>query len=80
MTISYSIRIVDEDGNGVEGANVYIEYGGLLGSWDEGYTDENGWVEFDTSQDIISKVYVNDEIVGEDYRVEEGDTFSFTES
>src|SRR6266581_1807325 len=44
MDISYSIRIVDSDGDGVEGVKVAVHY-----PWthDSDYTGGDGWVSFE---------------------------------
>lgn len=78
MDISFSIRVVDEDGNPVEGARVFVAY-----EWthDEDYTDDDGWVEFEKetmlSPTVSATIYVNGEEVGQ-VQIEDGDTFSFT--
>lgn len=78
MEISFSVRVVDDDGDSVEGAKVFIAY---PWTWDEDYTDEDGWVEFEkdlmTSNGVRAKIHVNGDEVGEVF-IEDGDTFSFT--
>src|SRR4051794_331386 len=82
---TFSIRIVDEDGNGVGGIDVYIEHGlGILHSHRE-ETDSDGWAEFPLLKGSISDsltvdvVMVNGVRVNDDYFTpEDGDTFSYT--
>lgn len=76
--INYSVRIVDEDGNGVSGKRVSVHY---QMTHDSDYTDGDGWVEF-TKDNLINpiesaEVYVD----GDPQRsisIRDGDTFSFT--
>jgi uncharacterized GH25 family protein len=78
MDISFSIRVVDEDGNPVENARVTVIYSFTQ---QEDYTDEDGWVEFqrDTmfQTAISATIYVDGEEVGQEL-IEDGDTFSYT--
>jgi len=79
MDVSYSIRIVDSDGDGVEGVRVAVHY-----PWthDSDYTDGDGWVSFEkdvpTGNGVRVEVYVDGERVGNPW-VEDGDTFSYTQ-
>jgi hypothetical protein len=81
---TFSIRVVDDDGDGVSGAKVNIFYASLLCPNDSGSTDSDGWVEFEINSappwgSLISKVAVNDEYVDEDgFNPNDGDTFSYT--
>lgn len=86
MSGTFSIRIVDGDGNGVEGAKVSWQCGHMSGVG-SGYTDDNGWVEFEISEEVflgggaipIRKIWVNGEEVSDEVVFpEDGDTFSFT--
>ncbi|MCF8184561.1 MAG: hypothetical protein K9J43_06255, partial [Polynucleobacter sp.] len=79
--ISFGIRVVDEDGNGVEGAKVFVAY-----PWthDEDYTDEDGWVQFERERTMHGGVnvdiYVNGDQVAEKMWIDEGEyvTYSYT--
>jgi len=80
MDINFSIRVVDEDGEGISGASVAVHY-----DWthDHGYTDEGGWVEFEKDvmmgDGVSVTVYVDGEEEGKVW-AEDGDTFSFTKT
>ncbi|MCE5319178.1 MAG: carboxypeptidase-like regulatory domain-containing protein [Parachlamydia sp.] len=41
-----SVRVIDEDGNGISGTNVFVHYP-HESTHDEGYTDSNGCIDFD---------------------------------
>ena len=73
-----SIRVVDEDGRGVKGARVFMSY---PFTWQEDYTDDDGWVAFSRSGTLYggirTDVFVNSEKVGDDIWLEDGDTRSF---
>lgn len=79
MSIDFGIRVVNEDGDGVEGARVFVSY---PFAHDEEYTDEDGWVQFsrDTTLHggVRADIFVNGEKVGEQVWIEDGCTFSFT--
>lgn len=76
--INFSIRVVDDEGEGVEGIKVFINYGM---THHQDTTDEDGWVEFDKPQILHSvatgEVYIDGVSQG-DYSFENGDTYSFT--
>lgn len=89
--IHFSIRIVDDEGDGIEGVNVKVWY--KFGAWgaipsypDEVETDENGWAHFSKTAPVSKMmdggididVKVRDTTLAEDTRVEDGDTFSYT--
>jgi hypothetical protein len=76
--ITYSIRVVDEDGDGIGSEKVTVLY-----DWtnDSDWTDDEGWVTFEKSNLVRPgasvKVYVRGELLDEIW-VEDGDTFSLT--
>ncbi len=81
---SWSVRVVDEDGNGVRGARVAYQCGLISGVGTE-YTDDDGWVTFDLIRGVmggvtaVERIWVNGEEVRDDaFYPEDGDTFSFT--
>jgi hypothetical protein len=80
---SFSIRVVDEDGNGVSGASVTVHYASLLAGYYSESTDSDGWAEFDIESappwgSLVSKVAVDGRWVDEDgFTPEDGDTFSY---
>ncbi|MEK7509266.1 MAG: hypothetical protein AAB605_00965 [Patescibacteria group bacterium] len=92
--ITFSIRFVDGDGNGVFNADVKAESSGgvLLGIGPShvyhGYTDEDGWAKFEARTDSgavhISHISVSrggfDSLaeIDCDETFEDGDTASFT--
>ncbi|MBI1729324.1 hypothetical protein HYR53_01715 [Candidatus Acetothermia bacterium] len=75
--INFSIRVVDEDGEGVSGKRVTVHYDLTI---DEDYTNDDGWVEFgkDNMLEPSAKaaVYIDSDNVG-DINAYNGDTFSF---
>lgn len=79
--IEFGIRVVDEDGDAVEGAKVFVSY---PFTWSEDYTDEDGWATFERDRTmhggVRADIYVNGEPVAEQVWIDEGDyvTFSFT--
>ena len=77
---TFKIRIVDEDGVGVRGAEVSCHYPLTHQSR---YTDSHGWAEFDVhgglmSFPVVDHLYVNGVEVDTSLRTEDGDTFSYT--
>jgi len=77
MSMSFSVRVVDEDGNPREGVRIYSHYGILHGGHAE-YTDEEGWATFEPSGDYTSvEIMINGDSQGE-YSISDSETFSFT--
>jgi len=78
--MSYSIRVIDSSGNPVAGSTVSVHYIGLIGSYDNGFTDSDGWVSLWVDDDrlIIDKVYVDGEEVSAAGTVYPGYTMSIT--
>lgn len=82
---SFSIRVVDADGNGVSGAKVSYQCGHLSGVGTE-YTDDDGWVTFPIIHETLGSgvipircIWVNGEEVSDEVHYpDDGDTFSFT--
>ena len=76
--INFSIRVVDDEGEGVEGVEVYVNYSMTI---DHQYTDDDGWAEFEKDQFMDSvatgEVIINGVNYGK-YSFEDGDTHSFT--
>lgn len=70
--------IVDDDGQPVKGARVAVHYSLTQ---DQGYTDEDCWIEFEKNimagNGVRATIYVNGEEVGKPW-IEDGETFSFT--
>jgi hypothetical protein len=79
MDIEIGIRVVDEDGEGVQGARVFISY---PFTHQEDYTDEDGWVHFERPETIHggvrADIFVNGEQVADNVWIEGEETFSFT--
>ena len=81
----FSIRVVDDDGDGVRGAKVSYQCGRMSGVGNE-YTDDDGWAEFDIIGETlgpgvipIRKIWINgEEVSDETIYPDDGDTFSFT--
>lgn len=89
--INFSIRIVDDEGDPIEGVTVKVWY--KFGAWgaipwypDENDTDEDGWAQFSKSAPVRKmmgdgidiEVKVKSTVLAEDARVEDGETLSFT--
>lgn len=82
---SFSIRIVDGDGEGVQGVDVTCKYGIISGVQSE-YTDEDGWASFPVVEETTSSwhisvttIWVNSvDMDVESFRPDDGDTMSFT--
>jgi len=81
----FSIRVVDSDGNGIEGAKVSYQCGRMSGVGTE-YTDEDGWASFAIITETLGSgvipiqcIWVNGVEVSDDVIYpDDGDTFSFT--
>lgn len=82
MSWSCSVRVVDDDDEGVSGAKVTL-MGSLLGGYLTEYTDDDGWAEFeidamsDDSDWILDNIYINGEEVSGSVAVSDGETMSF---
>jgi hypothetical protein len=77
MGMTFSVRVVDNDGDPKEGVRVMANFGILHGHLIE-LTDQDGWAEFEPAGDYTSvEIFVDGENQG-DHSVEDGDTFSFT--
>lgn len=80
---SFSIRIVDEDGDGVSGIEVSCHYSGMTHESD--YTDDDGWANFTLYKNVffsgypyLENVYVDGEdVLPETVQPEDGETYSF---
>lgn len=77
---SFSIRVVDDEGNGIEGKKVIVFHHGLMGGHQEEYTDDEGWVTFERYDHTpsITKVYVDGDLVDSDISPDDGETYSYT--
>ena len=79
MDIEFGIRVVNKDGDGVEGARVFVSY---LFTHQEDCTGSDGWVHFTRGSTVYggvrANIFVNGEKVGNQIWVESGDTFSFS--
>lgn len=83
---TFSIRIVDKEGNGVPNVEVECRYYTIPASWHGEYTNEDGWAEFEIAGEYggstpaqIAGVRVKGEVVSDEWwRPEDGDTKSFT--
>ncbi|OHB20138.1 MAG: hypothetical protein A2854_04985 [Parcubacteria group bacterium RIFCSPHIGHO2_01_FULL_56_18] len=80
---SFFIRVVDKDGDPVEGVKIWCKYqAGGVGS---DHTDSDGWAEFkiyhgfSPSSYGIEMIWINDEeVIDEMFFPDDGDKFSFT--
>ena len=77
-TISFAIRVVDEDGSPISGKEVYITQSGFGGSQGQ-YTDEDGWATFEF---YCLRFYGTARVDGEacDIDMSDGETMSITTS
>lgn len=77
MSMTFSVRVVDEDGDPREGIEVHASFGIMHGGLVE-HTDSDGWANFEPSGEYVTvKLFVDGESYGE-HPLEDGDTFSFT--
>lgn len=86
MAVTFSIRFVDEDGNGIFNGNVQIYDTGFFGQTYHGYTDGDGWAEFEISN--VSSISIGEVSISRginhlgtvkcDLTFEDGDTASIT--
>jgi len=76
--INFGIRVVDDEGEGIEGIEVCVNYTMTI---DFETTDEDGWAWFEKDQ-FMDEVAIGDVIIeGTNYgtyRFEDDDTESFT--
>jgi hypothetical protein len=83
MSWSCAIKIVDDDGDAVEGARVLIIGWGFTGGTISEYTDDDGWAEFELdpwNKDSFHAASISvdgDEVCGE-ISIDDGETLSFT--
>jgi hypothetical protein len=79
MIISFGIRIVGEDGNGVKDAEVAVHSNWAI---DNGCTDEDGWVRFEKQtvfgDAIRTTIYVNGELLGDGIWIENENTLVYS--
>lgn len=76
MGTSFSVRVVDSEGEPRSGISVYANFGLMHGGLTE-RTDDNGWAEFEASGDYVTvELFVDGESEG-DHGLEDGETFSF---
>lgn len=77
MSMSFSVRVVNEDGRPRRGIRVYVDFGFANGGRTE-YTDDSGWATFEPSGDYVSaEIFVDGDSQGE-HGITDGETFSFT--
>jgi len=73
------IRVVDQDGDPIEDAKVFVSY---PFTWQEGHTDQDGWVSFTRDgtihNGIRTDVIINGTTAAEGEWFEDGDTRSYT--
>jgi hypothetical protein len=81
---TFSIRIVNENGDPISDAKVQCLYAMNAGA-ETVYTNEDGWGEFPIlgallggSAEVISIIVNDEEVQGERWYPEDGDTLSFT--
>ncbi len=79
MSISFSIRVVKESGSPHVGRKVHITIDSIFRGWLEEFTDEDGWVTFETEdQESCSfSLTVSNEDMG-NFTMEDGETMSVT--
>lgn len=77
MSTSFSVKVVDADGDPQEGVRVYSNFGILHGGHEE-YTNEDGWAEFYASGDFSTVEIILDGDRQGEYGLSDGETYSFT--
>lgn len=81
--LTFSVRVVDQEGNGIEDAVIYAHYHWLRAD-DRERTDEDGWAHFKTnftglvSRGLHTTITVDGEVQADQILVEDGDSFSYT--
>ena len=75
---TFSIRVVDQNGEPMRGIRVGVSWGFWSGGLHE-YTDDNGWVSFDNSDDSLTSAefFIKGDSVGE-HTTYSGETYSFS--
>ena len=77
MGTSFSIRVINDDGDPVGGIDVAASFGIFHGMIEE-TTNDDGWAEFEASGDYVSaELFVDGRSKGE-HALSDGETFSFT--
>lgn len=77
MSMSFSVRVVDQEGSPIEGIKVTADFGIAHGQSSD-YTDSGGWATIDASGDYVTcTIFVRGENQGEQ-AITDGETFSFT--
>jgi hypothetical protein len=77
MSMTFSVKVTDDDGRPVEGVNVTADFGIMNGQADA-YTGYDGWAEIGTSGDYVTcTIFVDGNNQGE-YSVRDGATFSIS--
>lgn len=81
---TFSIRVVDDDGDPVSGIEVTCSYGVVSGLHTE-RTDEDGWATFPIVENAfgfgntpVSHVFIDHEEVHGELNPDDGETYSFT--
>ena len=77
MSMSFAVRVTDDEGRPIEGVNVTADFG-IFNGQANAYTDEDGWAEIETSGDYVTcSIFVGGDNQGE-YSVRDGATLSFS--
>jgi hypothetical protein len=78
MVISFGVRIVDQAGNPVEGADVGVQYPWAI---EHGWTDKDGWVRFEKStafgDSVYTAIYVEGVLRDSGLWIENENTFTY---
>jgi hypothetical protein len=76
----YSIRIVNERGDGLSDKRVHLTFWGTFGgTWEDAFTGEDGWAHFVNCPLHIQYVTVSGTTIeDDDFMMEDGGTRSFT--
>jgi hypothetical protein len=78
MNMAFSVRIVDDGGDGIPHVCVRLEFTPIdRGMSDEEYTDDDGYAEFKGYEEGDVNVYVDGDNYGQ-YYYEEGESITLT--
>lgn len=73
---TFSVRVIYDDGEPASDIKVFVDFG-TFGGHSQGYTDDEGWVEFENHGNRNASFIIDNEEY-EDYDVSDGESYSFT--
>jgi hypothetical protein len=79
MVIRFSVRVVDQAGNPLEGADVAIQY---PWAFEHGWSDKDGWVRFEKTtafgDTVNATIYIEGVLRDSGSWIEDGTTLVYT--